>query len=40
MHGVGVPRLSTNVTLGTRTDRPQRMAEKLSSVQGKLADQQ
>ncbi|WP_295393137.1 MTH1187 family thiamine-binding protein [uncultured Thiodictyon sp.] len=39
LHGMGVPRLSTNVTLGTRTDRPQRMVEKLSSVRAKLADQ-
>jgi uncharacterized protein (TIGR00106 family) len=38
LHGMGVPRLATNVTLGTRIDRPQRMAEKLSSVQAKLAD--
>ena len=39
LHGMGVPRISTSVTLGTRTDRPQRMAEKLSSVRAKLADE-
>ncbi|WP_295431491.1 MTH1187 family thiamine-binding protein [uncultured Thiodictyon sp.] len=39
LHGMGVPRISTSVTLGTRTDRPQRMAEKLASVRAKLADE-
>lgn len=36
LHGLGVPRISTSVTIGTRTDRPQRMAEKLASVRAKL----
>jgi uncharacterized protein (TIGR00106 family) len=39
LHGMGVPRISTVFTLGTRTDRPQRMADKLLSVQAKLVDQ-
>ena len=39
LHGMGVPRISTSVTLGTRTDRPQRMADKLASVRAKLADE-
>jgi len=39
LHAMGVPRISTNVTIGTRSDRPQRMAEKIASVREKLADQ-
>jgi len=39
LHAMGVPRISTSVTLGTRTDRPQRMADKLASVRAKLADE-
>jgi uncharacterized protein (TIGR00106 family) len=39
LHAMDVPRLSTIITLGTRTDRPQRMADKLSSVRAKLAAQ-
>ncbi len=39
LHAMGVPRISTSVTLGTRSDRPQRMAEKTASVREKLADQ-
>ena len=37
LHEMGVPRLSTNLTLGTRIDRPQRMADKVPSVRAKLA---
>jgi uncharacterized protein (TIGR00106 family) len=37
LHAMGVPRISTNLTLGTRTDRPQRMADKVTSVRAKLA---
>ncbi len=36
LHGMGVPRISTVVTLGTRNDREQRMADKVSSVRAKL----
>jgi len=36
VHALGAPRIVTNLTLGTRTDRPQRMAEKLVSVQREL----
>jgi uncharacterized protein (TIGR00106 family) len=39
LHAMGVPRISTNVTIGTRSDRPQRMAEKIASVREKLAGQ-
>ena len=36
LHEMGVPRLHTEVKLGTRSDRPQRMADKLASVRRKL----
>jgi len=39
LHAMGVPRISTNVTIGTRSDRPQRMADKIASVREKLAGQ-
>ncbi len=39
LHAMGVPRISTSVTIGTRSDRPQRMAEKIASVREKLAGQ-
>ncbi len=32
VHAMGAPRVSTTVKLGTRTDRPQSMADKLASV--------
>lgn len=32
LHAMGAPRLHTEVKLGTRSDRPQTMADKLSSV--------
>lgn len=32
LHEMGAPRLHTDVKLGTRSDRPQSMADKLSSV--------
>jgi uncharacterized protein (TIGR00106 family) len=35
LHGMGVPRLHTEIKLGTRTDRPQHMADKLASVRAK-----
>jgi uncharacterized protein (TIGR00106 family) len=36
LRGMGVPRISTAVMIGTRSDRPQRMADKVSSVRAKL----
>ena len=36
LHGMGVPRIHTDIKLGTRTDRFQKMADKISSVKGKL----
>ncbi len=38
LHQMGVPRLSTLVKIGTRTDREQTLAEKVASVQEKLQD--
>jgi len=36
LHEMGVPRISTSIKVGTRSDRPQRMIDKLKSVQEKL----
>lgn len=36
LHAMGVPRIHTDIKLGTRSDRDQRMAEKVASVQQKL----
>ncbi len=36
LHAMGAPRISTNLRLGTRTDRNQTMEEKVRSVQAKL----
>jgi uncharacterized protein (TIGR00106 family) len=36
LHEMGVPRIHTEIKLGTRTDRPQRMADKIASVENKL----
>jgi uncharacterized protein (TIGR00106 family) len=38
VHGMGAPRITTTVTLGTRTDRDQTMAEKVESVRSKTGD--
>jgi uncharacterized protein (TIGR00106 family) len=38
LHEMGAPRVSTNVRIGTRTDREQTMADKLESVRSKLSD--
>jgi uncharacterized protein (TIGR00106 family) len=38
LHGMGVPRLSTIVMIGTRIDRDQNMDEKVVSVKAKLQD--
>lgn len=37
LHDMGVPRISTTIKLGTRTDRAQTMEDKVASVTGKLA---
>lgn len=36
LHAMGVPRIHTDIKLGTRTDREQRMADKVASVRNKL----
>jgi uncharacterized protein (TIGR00106 family) len=36
LHGMGAPRISTNMRLGTRTDRAQTMEDKVQSVIDKL----
>jgi uncharacterized protein (TIGR00106 family) len=36
LHAMGVPRIHTDIKLGTRSDRDQRMADKIASVQRKL----
>jgi uncharacterized protein (TIGR00106 family) len=36
LHEMGVPRISTTIKLGTRTDRSQTMEEKVRSVQEKI----
>ena len=37
VHTMGAPRISTIIKLGTRTDRPQTLEDKVQSVQQKLA---
>ena len=37
VHEMGAPRISTTLKFGTRTDRTQTMADKVQSVQEKLA---
>lgn len=37
VHALGAPRISTSLRLGTRTDREQTMADKVKSVEDKLA---
>ncbi len=39
LHAMGVPRISTLVKIGTRTDREQCMDEKVRSVQAHLAQE-
>ena len=36
IHALGVPRISTNLRIGTRTDREQTMDDKIRSVEQKL----
>src|SRR5690606_18990792 len=38
LHARGVPRLSTTIKLGTRTDRTQTMEDKVRSVQERLPE--
>jgi len=38
LHEMGVPRISTTIKVGTRTDRNQTMEEKVASVQSKLGE--
>jgi uncharacterized protein (TIGR00106 family) len=38
MHEMGVPRISTVIKVGTRTDREQSMEEKVRSVESRLDD--
>ena len=37
VHDMGAPRITTTLKLGTRTDKTQSMADKVASVQSKLA---
>ena len=36
LHEMGVPRIATQIKIGTRTDRVQKMADKIESVREKL----
>jgi uncharacterized protein (TIGR00106 family) len=36
VHGMGTPRISTNLRIGTRVDRAQTMEDKVRSVESKL----
>ena len=36
LHEIGVPRIATQIKIGTRTDRTQKMTDKVQSVKGKL----
>jgi uncharacterized protein (TIGR00106 family) len=38
VHAMGVPRISSTIRLGTRTDREQTMEDKIKSVQERLLD--
>lgn len=37
IHEMGAPRITTTIKLGTRIDRAQTMADKVRSVENKLA---
>lgn len=37
LHMMGAPRISTNLRMGTRSDRHQSMADKIASVENELA---
>lgn len=36
LHEMGVPRIATQIKIGTRTDKAQKMKDKVESVKGKL----
>jgi len=36
LHAMGVPRIHTDIKLGTRVDHPQKMADKVTSVRKRL----
>jgi uncharacterized protein (TIGR00106 family) len=38
VHGMGAPRISSSLRFGTRTDRDQRMEDKIRSVKEKLGE--
>ena len=38
LHAMGVPRISSSIRLGTRTDREQTMEDKIRSVEQSLSD--
>ena len=38
LHEMGAPRISTNIRIGTRTDREQTMDDKIKSVEEKLKE--
>ena len=38
VHGMGAPRITTTISLGTRTDRSQSMDDKVRSVEEKLGE--
>jgi len=38
VHAMGAPRIATTLRLGTRTDRPQTLDDKVRSVEAKLGD--
>lgn len=38
LHNMGAPRISTNIRIGTRTDREQTMNDKIKSVEEKLKE--
>jgi uncharacterized protein (TIGR00106 family) len=38
VHGMGAPRVSTVIKVGTRSDRDQTLADKVQSVESKLED--
>ncbi len=40
LHEMGAPRVSTNLRLGSRTDRPQTGDDKIASVQAKMNSDQ
>jgi len=38
LHSMGVARIHTDIKLGTRTDRPQTMADKIASVRERMSE--